>query len=90
MIVLKYVFIPGVNDSDADVDGFARICDETGCLIGNISYDYGSPLPIPEQTAAAMRRFRKNMQERNILCTSNIVYSASEYVKELKKSIEGK
>lgn len=87
VIVLKYVFIPGVNDSEEDVDGFAKICEETGCLIGNISYDYGSPLPIPEKTVAAMRRFKQNFSERNMLCTSNIVYSSSDYVKELKRSL---
>ena len=85
VIVLKYVFIPGVNDNDEDVDGFAQICLETGCLIGNISYDYGSPLPIPDKTVAAMKRLRDNLKKLNLLCTSNIVYSSSDYVQELEK-----
>lgn len=88
VIVLKYVFIPNVNDNDADVDGFAQICFETGCLIGNISYDYGAPLPIPEKTVAAIKRLKNNLRQTGILCTSNIVYSSSEYVKELKKSMD--
>ncbi|MCI8649110.1 MAG: radical SAM protein [Anaerotruncus sp.] len=88
VIVLKYVFIPGVNDNEKDVDGFAQICLETGCLIGNISYDYNAPLPIPERTVAMMKRLRDNFQRLHLLCTSNIVYSASDYVKELKKSVE--
>lgn len=83
--VLKYVFIPNVNDSDEDVDGFAKVCLETGCLIGNISYDYGSPLPIPQKTVRAMKRLREKLNELNLLCTSNIIYSASDYVQELKK-----
>jgi MoaA/NifB/PqqE/SkfB family radical SAM enzyme len=85
--VLKYVFVPGVNDNERDVDAFAEICDRTGCLIGNISYDYGSPLPIPEKTAEAMRRLRKNLDDLDILCTSNVVYSASDYVKSLSQSL---
>lgn len=85
VIVLKYIFIPGVNDDDDNVDGFAKICHDTGCLIGNISYDYGSPLPIPEKTIHAMRRLRDKLAELNILCTSNVVYSSSDYVKELNK-----
>lgn len=83
--VLKYVFIPGVNDSDENVDGFAKVCLETGCLIGNISYDYAAPLPIPEKTVRAMKRLREKLNELNLLCTSNIVYSASDYVQELEK-----
>jgi molybdenum cofactor biosynthesis enzyme MoaA len=86
--VLKYVFIPHVNDRERDVDAFAEICDRTGCLIGNISYDYASPLPIPEKTAGAMRRLRKNLDDLGILCTSNIVYSASDYVKSLYELLE--
>lgn len=85
IIVLKYVFLPQVNDNDLDVDGFVKVCAETGCLIGNISYDYGSPLPIPEKTVDAMKRLREKLSEWNILCTSNIVYSSSDYVKELNK-----
>jgi hypothetical protein len=88
IIVLKYVFIPDVNDSDKDIDGFSKICADTGCLIGNISYDYGSPLPIPSKTVAAMRRLRKNLDHLGILCTSNIVYSASNYVQHLKTALD--
>jgi sulfatase maturation enzyme AslB (radical SAM superfamily) len=85
--VLKYVFIPNVNDNERDVDAFAEICERTDCLIGNISYDYNSPLPIPERTVSAMRRLRKNLDDLNILCTSNIVYSPSDYVKSLSESL---
>lgn len=87
VIVLKYVFVPGENDKDEDVDGFAKVCAETGCLIGNISYDYNAPLPIPEKTAASMRRLKKNLHKLGILCTSNIVYSQSDYVEELKHQL---
>jgi pyruvate formate-lyase activating enzyme-like uncharacterized protein len=73
-------------NNERDVDTFAEICDHTGCLIGNISYDYRSPLPIPEKTASAMRRLKENLDALHILCTSNIVYSASDYVKSLSES----
>lgn len=85
IIVLKYVFIPGVNDNYDDIRGFVDVCENTGCLIGNISYDYNSPLPIPEKTLNAMKEMKKIFLDRNILCTSNIVYSSSDYIDELKK-----
>lgn len=87
IIMLKYVFVPGANDSFEDVDGFVDIMLKTGCLIANISYDYGSPLPIPEKTAAAMRRLRTRLAENRILCTQNVIYAPSDYVNELKKSV---
>ena len=85
IIVLKYVFIPNVNDNEVDIEGFVNVCKNTGCLIGNISYDYGSPLPIPETTLQAMKKTKKELLRNNILCTSNIVYSSSSYIDELKK-----
>ena len=87
IVVLKYVFIPGLNDIEEDVDAFTDICIQAGIAIGNISYDYNAPIPIPQKTSNAMRRLKANLDQAGIIATSNIVYSASSYVSALQGAL---
>jgi pyruvate-formate lyase-activating enzyme len=52
---IKYIFMPGVNDNEADVDGFAEFCRDIGTHHILISYDFYAPDPN-ETTVSAIKR----------------------------------
>ena len=69
VILLKYIFIPGVNDKEEDIDGFTQLCVESGSMLGIVSYDLNAGLPIPKNTIIMMRRLKDNLSQKGILCT---------------------
>lgn len=68
IVVLKYIFIPGINDVQEDVDGFIDFCVETGATFVIISLDIYSVSKITEQTVEMARRLRSGLSKKNILC----------------------
>jgi len=39
-VLLKYIILPGVNDSEADLNGFAKVCCNLGITKVQLSWDY--------------------------------------------------
>lgn len=52
---LKYIFMPDVNDNEADVNGFVELCAAVGANQVLISYDFNAPF-IKETTIIAVKR----------------------------------
>jgi molybdenum cofactor biosynthesis enzyme MoaA len=57
---IKYIFIPEVNDSIADVDGFVALCESVCANHVLISYDFYAPYPN-KATILAIRRLIKKL-----------------------------
>jgi pyruvate-formate lyase-activating enzyme len=39
-IILKYIFLPNINDDEANVEGFMKLCQKVGNKIVSLSYDF--------------------------------------------------
>ena len=64
----KYIFLPGINDNPADVDGFIRICDEIKPEIVDFSYDAYLPDQIlSEKTFAMVKYMVARLEERSMI-----------------------
>lgn len=57
---LKYIFMPDVNESDADVDGFVEFCKDVGTNNVLISYDFNAPQPN-EKTVLTVKRLMEKL-----------------------------
>jgi MoaA/NifB/PqqE/SkfB family radical SAM enzyme len=84
LIMLKYVFVSGLNDFEKDVDGFVKLCDETGAVLGIVSYDLNSHLSISEHIKSLMRRLKDGLSSINILCVPfNASNSNDSFIREV-------
>ena len=88
IVALKYLFVPGINDSSADVDGFIELCMETGATFVIVSIDYFSVSNITEHTRDMVRRLRSALSERQILCVPYTACETNEYNKVMRELFE--
>lgn len=61
---LKYIFLDGINDNEADVDGFYNIVKDVGCKTILISSDRSKP--FTEKIKALVIRLIKNAKQDGI------------------------
>lgn len=47
-IALKYIFFPGINDDQQNIDGFLNLCRKTRSKKVRLSYDYRYLIPIDD------------------------------------------
>ena len=83
IVALKYLFVPGVNDNIADIDGFIRCCDETGATFVIISVDYYSFDKISANTTEMVRRLKTGLSNLDILCVPYTAGESAEYIQAL-------
>lgn len=89
IVALKYLFVPGINDQQEDVDGFVQICEEVGAVFVIVAVDYFSKENITEQTKNAIRSLGKKLSEKNILCVPYTAWETMEYSKMIKNLVYG-
>ena len=56
--ILKYIFLEGLNDNKADVDGFIDFCKDVGCNKITISSDLFKPF-TPEMKKLIVRMLKR-------------------------------
>jgi len=83
LVVPKYIVMPGVNDNDADADGFVASCDDLDVQYAIIAYDQNGIVPIPQNSAHTMRKIKSALESLNILCVPYTPYETYEYVAAL-------
>ncbi len=88
IVALKYLFVPGVNDTSADIDGFIDLCMETGAMYVIISVDYFSVSQISAQTQDMIQRLRAGLSEKDILCVPYTAWETAEYEKMMRTLFE--
>jgi len=65
-IVLKYILLPGVNDTHEEIDGFVHLCEECAGFV-QISSDFRHPERVDETTWSAFDYLRAGLEAREIL-----------------------
>lgn len=65
-IVLKYIFLPGINDTPAEIDGFLQICKETAGAV-QLSSEIYHPERITGATRRAFQYMRESLEQEGIL-----------------------
>lgn len=70
IVVLKYIFLPGINDLPEEVDGFIDFCLETDAVLAVISVDYYNVERTTEHTQKMIRRMAEGLEKKGILCAS--------------------
>lgn len=67
-VYLKYILISGVNDSEADLEGFFKLADKIAIRVDVVREVYMNPNEIyTNQTLIFIARFVKHFRERGIL-----------------------
>ena len=65
---LKYIFVPGFNDSVDDVNGFVEFCDNIRPGSVFISYDMNNKIKtMPEKTLSSLRVMINSLESKNII-----------------------
>ena len=65
-IDLKYIFLPGMNDNDNDIDGFIALIKRIAPFQVTISRHFYSNLPLPEKTLDMMAKLYIAVRKQSI------------------------
>lgn len=84
--ILKYIFLEGINDNEADIDGFFEIAKSVGCKRITISSDLFKPL-TPKMKELAIRLMKKAKPE-GIIISENGSYLCASDAEFITKSFE--
>jgi pyruvate-formate lyase-activating enzyme len=70
-IDLKYIFLPGINDNEADVDGFIALASEIKSTSITISSDLFKTHLINKHTVSMAEYLWEKVKDMSILCNIN-------------------
>ena len=94
MVMLKYIFIPGLNDSDEDLRGFLEIVDKTDVSFVNLAIvfashrvGHGSILDVTSKSIDQMRNLKAEIEKRNKLCFLNTANETYDTVEILENQV---
>lgn len=88
IVALKYIFVPGTNDTPADIDGFVDLCIHTGALFVIVSIDYFSINNISQQTRDMIHRLSQRLSKHQILCVPYTAWETAEYSKMMRELLQ--
>lgn len=88
IVALKYIFLPGVNDTIENVDGFVQLCVDVGATFAIIALDVYGLDKITEQTKKMVHRMRKSLADKDILCVPYTAWETVEYKSVITKLME--
>ena len=88
IVALKYLFVPGVNDNQEDIDGFIKLCEEVNAMFVVVSVDYFSVNNITEHMQDMILRLNTELSERDILCVPYTAWETTEYNKIMRALVK--
>ena len=88
IVALKYIFIPGTNDTPADIDGFVDLCVHTGALFVIVSIDYFSIDKVSQQTRDMIQRLSQGLAKHHILCVPYTAWETAEYNQMMRELLQ--
>ena len=88
LVALKYLFIPGVNDNEENVDGFVEFFIETGATFAVVSIDYYGVDKITESTREMIKRLKAKLSKKNVLCVPYTAGETVEYAEKIRKLLD--
>ena len=89
IVVPKYIVVPGVNDDEANIEGFASLCVDLGVCYAIVAYDQNGVQPITEKTKRMIVRLKQDLENAHILCVPYAQYEAPGYTANLLSVLEG-
>lgn len=81
IVAAKYIFLPGVNDTEEEIDGFVDFCADVGATFVMIAVDYYSTEKITEHTRKMAQRMAEGLRNQKILCVPYMTNETEEYRK---------
>jgi len=72
-IILKYIFLPSINDNDEDFKGFIQLCKDAGVFHVRLSYDYTQDYSVLKE-----RLMEKILRFTDMLRKESFVVDAAE------------
>ncbi|GHV78149.1 hypothetical protein AGMMS49942_29700 [Spirochaetia bacterium] len=75
-VVLKYIILDGINDNDADIEGFIELCKETGVRRARVARDSTFKGNYKERTINAVVDLLRKMRENNIVNDTVVGYDS--------------
>lgn len=87
VVVLKYIFVPGVNDVAEEIDGFIDFCAETGATFVIVSLDVFNVSRVTSQTAEMAKRLMNGLSEKDILCIPLTAFHSEEYASMMRTMV---
>ena len=87
-MALKYIFVPGTNDTPADIDGFVDLCINTGALFVSVSIDYFSMGNVSQKTRDMIHRLSQGLSRHHILCVPYTAWETGEYNSMMRELLQ--
>jgi hypothetical protein len=66
-VILKYILLPGINDNEADINGFVSLCKDVKTDYVQVSYDLNAPPELTAQAAVASKYLVDKLYENGII-----------------------
>jgi pyruvate-formate lyase-activating enzyme len=63
---LKYIILPGLNDSEADIDGFIALCDRLRARVVDVSRDMLAVTPFDDRAINIAARMLHELPKRGV------------------------
>jgi len=60
---LKYIFLPGINDNEDDINGFIQLCEKLNIKAVDVTRDRFDPRPLTDHTICMVARMLNGLQE---------------------------
>jgi hypothetical protein len=80
--------MPGANDNDADADGILKLAETLNSPYAIIACDKLGSFPLAESVINTIRKLKRGLEERDMLCVPYIVCETQEYVTALKAAFK--
>lgn len=88
IVALKYIFVPGLNDTLNDVDGFVKLCVDVNATFVLVAMDYFSVNQISEHTRNMITHLNKKLLDFHILCIPYTGYETAEYGNMMRELLQ--
>jgi len=79
IVALKYIFIPGVNDTMEEIRGFIDYCVDIDAVFVIISLDLFSKDRFTDHTREMVQQLKNGLSRLGIMCVPLMAYSTEEY-----------
>ena len=95
IVMLKYIFLPDINDSDEDIKGFLEVIDKTGvdCVNLAIAFEsshrvgHDSQMRITDYSLEQMRKLKNEIDRRNKFCFLNTTQETEDLIDVLNQRV---
>ena len=88
IVALKYIFVPGLNDTLNDVEGFVNLCIDVNATFVLVAMDYFSVNQVSEHTHNMISYLNQKLSDLHILCVPYTGYETTEYGNMMRELLQ--